>query len=101
MSQLQSVANHASASTVGATITTQNLTSDSLLVCAVFYNAGTPSVSDGTNGAWTQAGTPIAGTGGLAGFSSVIFYFAHNTSTGKPTVTISTGGSATSCGIDV
>lgn len=68
-----------------------NLTAGSLLVAVVVsYDTGvTVSVSDGTNGSYTQAGTYSA-------FSTTsyvsIWYKANNTATGTPTVTVTPSG---------
>lgn len=101
MAELQIIANKASSNTVAATIITANLTADSLLVAAVYFNGGTPAVSDPTNGSWTQIGSTLDGVNGLAGYHVAFFYKAHNASTAKPAITLSTGGAATSVGIYV
>ena len=72
-----------------------NLTSGSLLVVALisYHPLGTVTVTDGTNGSYTRAGTESVGAAD-AEMTVQLWYFANNAATGTPTLTVthSSGG---------
>jgi len=84
--------NAAADTTIVVTWTTANLTAGSALVavCTWGTSDATPSCADGTNGAWTAGPKLFDATNGQG---TAIFYFTNNGSTGKPTVTLTLGGS--------
>lgn len=72
-------------------------TSGSLLVAAVaiFSSSATVSVSDGTNGSWTQAGSYATNGSNRVG----LFYFPNNAGTTALTVTVNKGGTSLFAGL--
>lgn len=101
--QSASVDTGSAGATLGKAYVTQNLTSGSSLVADCYWQSGsaTCAVADPTNGSWTALGSPLRGTGNLNGFSCQAFLFTANTSTAKPTVTMTVSGSVALKGIAI
>lgn len=78
-------------------------TPGSLLYAVVFWQSGTETctVADPTNGNWTAIGSPVIGSGGLAGFSSQAFYFSGNMGITALSVTATFTGSVAASGIAI
>lgn len=79
------------------------LTTGSSLVGAAYWASGsaTCTVTDPTNGTWTAIGSPVVGSGGLAGFSAQAFWLPSNSGTTALTATASISGSVTARGFAI
>jgi len=88
-------------STTIAKAYTSNVTVGNLLLAYVYWNSNTQTctVTGGSN-TWSAVGSPLTGSGGLAGYRSQLFY-APTAAAGATTVTATFSASNTDRGLSI